>query len=117
MQRKIMKPMIAAVNGLCMAQGCGLALSSDVIFASESAWFGSPQVKRGIGLVSGPSLLTRIVPLNIALEYLYTGKRLDSATALRWGIVNRVAPTVASSRWQRNLRPKSSRTLRSRFAR
>ena len=69
-----------------------LALSTDVIFASESAWFGWPQVKRGIGSVSGPSLLTRIVPLNIALEYLYTGKRLDSATALRWGIVNRVAP-------------------------
>ena len=92
MQRKIMKPMISAVNGLCMAQGCGLALSSDILIAAESAYFAWPQVKRGIGSLSGPSLLTRVVPLNIALEYLFTGKRLDSATALRWGIVNQVAP-------------------------
>lgn len=92
LQSQTYKPIIAAVNGVCMAQGCGLALSSDILIAAESARFGWPQVKRGISSISGPTLLARLVPHNLAMEYLFTGEPMDSATALRLGIINRVVP-------------------------
>jgi E-phenylitaconyl-CoA hydratase len=92
LQSQTYKPVLAAINGVCMAQGCGLALSSDILIAAESARFGWPQVKRGISSISGPTLLARLVPHNIAMEYLFTGEPMDAATALRIGIINRVVP-------------------------
>ncbi len=65
-QSQIFKPIIAAINGICMAQGCGIALGSDIRIASSGAQFGWPQAKRGISSVSGPALLSQVVPRNIA---------------------------------------------------
>ena len=48
-QSQIFKPIIAAINGFCLAQGGGIALSSDIRIASDQAQFGWPQAKRGIG--------------------------------------------------------------------
>lgn len=89
---ELWKPTIAAINGLCLAQGGGLALSCDIRIASEQAQFGWPQVKRGIASTSGPCSLAHRVPLNVALEILYTGEFLDAQEAKRLNLVNRVVP-------------------------
>ena len=87
------KPTFAAIDGYCLAQGGGIALSCDIRIATERAFFGWPQVKRGISSTSGPTLLCQRVPLNIALEMLFTGDFIDAQTALKYNIVNRVVPT------------------------
>ena len=59
---QIWKPIIAAVNGYCLAQEGGLALLSDIRIASDQAQFGWPQVKRGIASISGPTIMAHRVP-------------------------------------------------------
>ena len=71
--QELYKPTVAAINGLCLAQGGGIALSCDIRIASEEAQFGWPQVKRGISSTSGPTILFQQVPKNIAMEMLFTG--------------------------------------------
>ena len=91
-QTQIFKPLIASINGFCLAQGGGIALASDIRIASEQAQFGWPQAKRGIGSVSGPCMLAHRVPLNFALEFLFTGDMISAQRALELGLVNRVVP-------------------------
>ena len=67
-QLSIYKPIIAAIDGYCMAQGAGIALCSDVRIATSRVQFGWPQVKRGISSMSGPCLLAHRIPLARALE-------------------------------------------------
>jgi len=87
------KPTICAINGICYAQGAGLALSTDIRIASkEKTQIGWPQVKRGISSISGPSLLAQKIPLNLALELLYTGKIIDAEKSEALGLVNQVVP-------------------------
>ena len=89
-QSNIWKPIIAAINGICLAQGCGIALGSDIRIASSKAEFGWPQAKRGIASVSGPALLSQVVPRNIAFEFLFTGDFVDADKALALMLVNYV---------------------------
>ena len=89
-QSNIWKPIIAAINGICLAQGCGIALGSDIRIASSIAEFGWPQAKRGIASVSGPALLSQVVPRNIAFEFLFTGDFVDAEKALELMLVNYV---------------------------
>ena len=89
-QSQIFKPIIAAINGICLAQGCGIALGSDIRIASSGAQFGWPQAKRGISSVSGPALLSQVVPRNIAFEFLFTGDFVDAQKALQLMLVNYV---------------------------
>ncbi len=91
-QTQIFKPIIAAVNGFCLAQGGGIALASDIRIASDRAQFGWPQAKRGIGSVSGPCMLAQRIPLNLALESLFTGDMISAQRALELGLVNSVVP-------------------------
>ena len=91
-QSKIWKPIISAINGVCLAQGCGIALGSDIRIASSEARFGWPQAKRGISSVSGPALLSQVVPRNIAFEFLFTGEFVDAQKALELMLVNYVVP-------------------------
>ena len=87
------KPVIAAVEGFALAGGCELALACDLIIAAETAWFGLPEVTRGLVAGSGGLVrLPRRIPEAIALEYALTGARMDAATAHRWGLVNRITP-------------------------
>jgi enoyl-CoA hydratase/carnithine racemase len=88
----IWKPILVAVNGICLAQGCGIALSADIRIASEQAQLGWPQVKRGISSVSGPTMLAQRVPLGRAMEVLFTGDFFSAQEALQLGLVNRVVP-------------------------
>jgi enoyl-CoA hydratase/carnithine racemase len=92
MEASIWKPILVAVNGICLAQGCGLALSADIRIASEQAQLGWPQVKRGISSVSGPTMLAQRVPLGRAMEILFTGDFFSAQEALDLGLVNRVVP-------------------------
>jgi len=92
LQLGIIKPLIAAIEGACLAQGGGLALASDIRVAGEGAFFGWPQVRRGICSVSGPALLARKIPLNFAMEYLMTGDFIPARQALALGLVNHVVP-------------------------
>ena len=85
------KPLIAAVEGFALAGGCELALACDLIVAARTAWFGLPEVSRGLVAGSGGLVrLPRRIPEAIALEYALTGERMDAATAHRWGLVNRL---------------------------
>lgn len=87
------QPYIAAVNGFALGGGCELALACDIRLASERAVFGQPEVTLGIPPGWGGSQrLPRIVPVGIARELLYTGRRVDAAEALRIGLVNAVYP-------------------------
>ena len=91
-QTQMFKPIIAAVNGFCLAQGGGIALASDIRIASDRAQFGWPQTRRGIGSVSGPCMLVNRIPLNFAFEALFTGDMIDAKRALELGLVNKVVP-------------------------
>jgi enoyl-CoA hydratase/carnithine racemase len=87
------KPIIAAINGYCLAGGLELALSCDIRIAAEHATFGRPEPKRAIiPGAGGTQRLPRAVPLAFAMELLLTGERFDAETALRFGLVSRVVP-------------------------
>ena len=87
------KPMIAAINGYCLAGGLELALSCDIRIAAEHATFGLPEPKRAIiPAATGTQRLPRAIPLAYAMELLLTGERFDSDWALRAGLVSRVVP-------------------------
>jgi len=87
------KPVLAAVNGACLAGGLELALACDLRIAAERASFGLPEVRRGIiPGAGGTQRLPRAVPQALAMEMLLTGAPIDAATALRAGLVSRVVP-------------------------
>jgi enoyl-CoA hydratase/carnithine racemase len=87
------KPIIAAINGYCLAGGLEMALSCDIRVAAEHAQFGLPEVTRAIiAGASGTQRLPRIIPFGPALELLLTGGRFDSQWAYRYGLVNHVVP-------------------------
>ncbi len=87
------KPMIAAINGFCLAGGLELALCCDIRIAAEHASFGLPEPKRAIiPGAGGTQRLPRAVPLAFAMELMLTGERFDAQTALRFGLVSRVVP-------------------------
>ena len=90
------KPVIAAINGHCLAGGLELALACDIRIAAEHATFGLPEVRRGIiPGAGGTQRLPRAVPQAIAMELLMTGDPIDTAKALQCGLINRVvAPDV-----------------------
>ncbi len=86
------KPLIAAVEGYALAGGCEMALACDLIVAANDAWFGLPEVTRGLVAGSGGLVrLPRRIPAAIALEYALTGARMSAEIAHRWGLVNRLA--------------------------
>lgn len=86
-------PTIAAVNGFALGGGCELALSCDLILASEKAKFGQPEV--GLGITpgfSGTQRLPRRVGIGKAKELIFTGDVIKAAEAERIGLANKVVP-------------------------
>jgi crotonobetainyl-CoA hydratase len=87
------KPVIAAVNGLAIGGGCEIALACDLIFASENAAFAVPEVKFGVMAdAGGVQRLARRLPRNIALEMLFSGRRLTAGEAVQFGLANGMVP-------------------------
>ena len=90
---RIGKPMIAAVSGFALGGGCELAISCDVIIASESARFGQPEVNLGIIPGSGGTQrLTHLLGKHRAMELVLTGEAISATEAERLGLINRVVP-------------------------
>jgi 2-(1,2-epoxy-1,2-dihydrophenyl)acetyl-CoA isomerase len=91
--RRLPKPVVAAVNGPAVGAGMNLALSADIVHASEEAVFSQAFVK--LGLVpdcGGTFILPRLIGPSRAAEIMFTGDPIDAEEALRLGIVSRVVP-------------------------
>jgi len=86
------KPVVARVQGLCLAGGIGLAAGCDVVLARETAAFGMPEVERGLWPFMVSALLTRHMSPKHAMDYMLTGERFDARTAYAMGLVSRVFP-------------------------
>lgn len=87
------KPVIAAVNGLAMGGGCEFVVNCDLVIAADDAYFGLPEVKRGIAAIGGalPRLI-RTIGLQRASEFALTGRNVSAHEMAQWGIVNKVVP-------------------------
>ncbi|MET0375174.1 MAG: enoyl-CoA hydratase-related protein, partial [Rhizorhabdus sp.] len=86
-------PVVTAVRGAAAGVGCGIALAGDMIVAGDAAAF--IMAFRNVGLASdgGASyFLTRAIGRVRAMEMMLLGKKLPAATALEWGLINRVVP-------------------------
>ncbi|WP_339063773.1 enoyl-CoA hydratase-related protein [Tepidibacillus marianensis] len=87
------KPVIAAVNGVCLGGGMELAMACHIRIAGKQAKFGQPEINLGIipGF-GGTQRLTRLTNRSIALEWILTGNLYSAEEAYHVGVVNRVVP-------------------------
>ena len=90
-ERASVKPMIAAVEGYALAGGFEIALSCDLIVASETAKFGLPEVRRGLAAAAGGLLrLPRRLPYHLAMEIVLTGEHFPADRLHQAGLVSRL---------------------------
>jgi crotonobetainyl-CoA hydratase len=97
-------PVIARVNGLALGGGFEMVLGADIVVACEEAELALPEARVGrLPVDGGMVLLPRLVPRNLALGLMLTGRRVKAAELARWGLVNEVVPRAeldaAVGRW------------------
>ena len=88
--RDLNKPVIAAVEGMCVGGGFELALSCDMILATEASSFALPEIRAGTLADAATIKLPKRIPYHVAMDMLFTGRWMDCAEAHRWGLVNEV---------------------------
>jgi len=105
------KPVIAEVDGLATAAGCQLVASCDLAIASDRSRFGVNGIDVGLFCSTPAVALSRNIGLKRAMEMLLTGEMIDAATAVEYGLVNRVVPhdalTETVIQYARNIAAKS----------
>ncbi|EAU38266.1 conserved hypothetical protein [Aspergillus terreus NIH2624] len=85
------KPIICAINGLCLGGGCEMIVNADMVVACEKAFFGFPEVQRGVVAIAGAlPRVVRTIGRQRAMEMVLTGRRVMAAEAREWGFVNEV---------------------------
>lgn len=84
------KPVIAAVNGICCGGGLELALSCDLIVASDNASFALPEIRSGTVADAASVKLPKRIPYHVAMDLLLTGRWFDAEEALRWGLLREI---------------------------
>jgi enoyl-CoA hydratase/carnithine racemase len=89
---QVSKPVIAAINGYCLAGALELAMACDLRIASQNAQFGCPEVKWNVLHSYGALRLPHAIPMAFAMEMMLTGEFIDADQALRIGLVSRVVP-------------------------
>ena len=86
------KPVICAVNGLAFGGGFEIMISCDIILAAEHATFALPEINSGTVADAASIKLPRRIPYAVAMEMLFTGRRIDAKEAKHWGLINEVVP-------------------------
>jgi crotonobetainyl-CoA hydratase len=90
--RNLNKPIIAAINGIACGGGFELMLGTDIIVAEEHATFALPEINVSVLPDAGTIKLRRRIPYHVAVEFLMTGRWMDTTEAKHWGLVNYVVP-------------------------
>lgn len=89
--QELKKPLIAMIDGFCVGGGLALALTADVRVATPDSLFAIPAARLGLGYeYDGLSALARLVGPSTAKDILFSARKLDSAEALRVGLINQV---------------------------
>ena len=87
------KPIIAAINGFALGGGLEIALSCDILIASEKSTFGFPEPKVGLFAgAGGAAKLAKLIPQKLALSLLLTGKLINSTEAKNIGLISEIVP-------------------------
>ena len=84
------KPVICAVNGICCGGGLELALSCDLILASDNATVALPEIRSGTVADAASIKLPKRIPYHVAMDLLLTGRWFDAKEALLWGILKEI---------------------------
>jgi len=84
------KAVIAAVNGIAFGGGFEIMISADIIIAADHATFALPEINSGTLADAATIKLPRRIPYHVAMELLFTGRRMDAHEAKQWGIVNEI---------------------------
>ena len=101
--RDLNKPVIAAVEGMCVGGGFELALSCDMILATEASSFALPEIRAGTLADAATIKLPKRIPYHVAIAMLLTGRWMDCAEAHRWGLVNEMmadGPALYDRAWE-----------------
>jgi crotonobetainyl-CoA hydratase len=84
------KPIICAVNGICCGGGLELAISCDLILASETATFALPEIRSGTIADAASLKLPKRIPYHVAMDLLLTGRWFDVHEAKQWGMIREI---------------------------